>query len=422
MFAGVDTRRVWESYQNGTTETENGTGAVAFLKDYRKLLGLRKTSRGVLRRFDTLESGEPAYEPQASSLRDLAEGIVGQDFVESMNPVPHDDAFEGLEAGEGAVNPGNFPNTSLYYSAITGMLEAQVLMAYDKPEYIADRVAPAQQTSLRSNKLVGIGRLGDQAKIINPGEDHPLLNMTERWVTTPDTVKRGSGIAVTKEAIFFDYTGQILERASTVGDELALNKEKRVLRMLCGLDNPYNYNGTSYNTYLTSGNWINTQSSLPLTDWTALEAARLLFSRMTDQETSERITIRPDTLIVSDGRETAAEQVLNATQLEIRTQSAAQNRWNNNQERGRYTLISSPILEQVLVDSGVSASNALEYWFLMNAGKAFVYMQNWAVQRQTVTADSWTMASKGLVFAVFCNEMGACAVREPRATFKGYSA
>lgn len=417
MFRGVNTRQVLESYQSGETQTRNGTGARAFVRDYRELLGLRRDSAGIMRRFPTIESGEPARDPESSSIRDLALAIVGEDWVQAMNPAHQPDPLDALESADGAITPGNFPNTSLYFSTITGMLEAKALQAYSKPEYIADQVCPAQPSNLRSEKMVGIGRVGDQAKIMLPGESHPLVNGVERFVTTPDTAKRGLGISVTKEAIFFDYTGQVLNWAQAVGDELGLNKEKRVLRHLVGLDNSYNYNGTGYNTYLTAGNWVNKVNPLLLTDWTALENARLLFSRMTDQETGERIMVSPDTLVVTEGRRTAAQQILNAIHLETTTNST-QVRRTANQEAGRYTLLSSAILEQVLIDSGVSAANAMEYWVLMaKALRPFVYMQNWSMQQTAVTPDSYTMANNGVVFALFCDEMGAVAVLEPRGSF-----
>lgn len=431
MFRGHNTRQLYQSYVRGETKSRNGTGPKAFVMDMREALGIQTTADGAIVRRKVLADGQEAFAPEDASIQQLAKAICGEQWVERLNPAvarnPYEglesETAEGLEAAEGAIVPGAFPNTSAYFSSIAGLIEAKALDSYNKPEFIADRVCPAQASTLRSETAIGMGRVGDQAQLMVPGESIPLVGMSERWIKTPDTQKRALGVAVTKEAVFFDLTGDVLNKAATVGDELALNKEKRVLRHLVGIDNSYQYCGTSYNTYLTSGNWINKVNPLSLTDWTNLETARLYFSRMTDQESSERIVVTPDTLVVTDGKKTTADHILNAELHDTYTQSAAQMRRVANQERGRYELISSPILEQIIVASGVSAANALEYFVLMSrAGKPFRYMQNWGITAQPVTADSFTMASKGILYALFCDEMGAVSVWEPRHTFLGVPA
>ena len=68
---------------------------------------------------------------------------------------------------------------------------------------------------------------------------------------------------VTREAIFFDRTHLVLQRAAEVGEVLGLNKEKRLLDLVIGATNNYKWKGTAYNTYYatraTAGpmdNWL----------------------------------------------------------------------------------------------------------------------------------------------------------------------
>ena len=65
---------------------------------------------------------------------------------------------------------------------------------------------------------------------------YPSLGLGEDYIDTPSTTKRGFIVPVTKEAIFFDRTHLILQRAAEVGEVLGLNKEKRLIDLLIGTD------------------------------------------------------------------------------------------------------------------------------------------------------------------------------------------
>ena len=59
---------------------------------------------------------------------------------------------------------------------------------------------------------------------------YPNVGLGEDYIETPSTTKRGFIVPVTREAIFFDRTHLILQRAAEVGEVLGLNKEKRLHR------------------------------------------------------------------------------------------------------------------------------------------------------------------------------------------------
>jgi hypothetical protein len=70
---------------------------------------------------------------------------------------------------------------------------------------------------------------------------YPSLGFGEDYIETPQTTKRGFIVPVTKEAIFFDRTNLILQRAAEVGEVLGLNKEKRLIDLLIGATNNYKW-------------------------------------------------------------------------------------------------------------------------------------------------------------------------------------
>ena len=98
-------------------------------------------------------------------------------------------------------------------------------------------------TRLDGEKIPGIGRIGDEAAEVRPGMPYPSVGLGEDYIETPSTTKRGFIVPVTREAIFFDRTHLILQRAAEVGEILGLNKEKRLLDLVLGATNNYSGRG-----------------------------------------------------------------------------------------------------------------------------------------------------------------------------------
>lgn len=359
--------------------------------------------------------------PEEFGLRTLAESMVGREWVASLQPDGNrGHSYDLLEAGaNAAIQPSAFNNISAFNATVGGLLEVKVLEEYRRPVFIADRLARNIPTRQRSEKLPATSRIGDKALTMNPSDPHPRAQFGERYVTTPETQKRGLAIDVTKEAVFFDLTNQVLMRAEEVGYELGLRKEKLVLDCVMGLTNTYSYRGTGYSTYLTSGNWINDHAN-QLIDWTDLDAADQLFAAMTDQEASERIVVAPNQMLVMPYKAKTAAMILGATNLERRTDTSAQVAHTFNPYGKSIELLSSAIAMQRLTDSAatgggaLSATNAKDYWFYGELNRAFGYMENWAMNVVKANPTDYMMADYGLVLSVFADEMGIPTVLEPR--------
>jgi hypothetical protein len=412
MLDGVSCRRVYESFCSGDSNYNGVSGRQGFVNLVRNQLGLTTD------RFGRPRVENPKFSPNEVSLRELAESVVGANWVRSLEP-GKTQGVRVFEDGNAAITPGNLPNVSAFLGSVSGLLEARLLAAYQTPEFIADRIFQVIPTKVRQSKLIGTGRIGDASRRRNPGDPHARAQFEERHITTPETQQDALAVDVTFEAVFFDQTNSVLEQASSVGRELGLRKEKECFDVFSGHVNPYNYRGVAYNTYLTSGNWINDQSN-PLADWTDLNAARSLFSRMTDQETGERILTTPNALVVSPNQVETANYIMNATAIELRTNSAANVAHANSRESGRYEILSSPVLDQRLTDAdglNLAQSAADAYWWMLVTGgdqSAFVYMENWGMTTQTAATDSYTMADHKLMLSMFANQMGVPMVREPR--------
>jgi glycosyltransferase involved in cell wall biosynthesis len=75
-----------------------------------------------------------------------------------------------------------------------------------------------------------------------------------------------------------------------------------------GVTNTYNRNGTTYNTYLTSGAWINNQVNA-LTDWTSIEKAELLIEAFKQIKTDKKLVVVGDAPYSEEYKQSLREAV-----------------------------------------------------------------------------------------------------------------
>lgn len=101
------------------------------------------------------------------------------------------------------------------------------------------------------------GKASDKSKDLAPLEPYPRTGLTPYTITIPKPVKHGQIVQVSMEAVLADSTAQLIDGAREVGEQVGLERKKRILRVVLGITNNYKRNGTAYNTYLTSGAWVN---------------------------------------------------------------------------------------------------------------------------------------------------------------------
>lgn len=419
MINGANTRRLYESFARGDSQCDGISGGRGFLHLTRKLLGIQYDEQG--RKIFK----DRSMRPEEFDLRELAEALVGQDWYEKLGPRSAGEVAL-MEDATAAVQPSAFNNTAVWNSTVASLLEAKILEGYQRQEFIADRLASVRPTRLRTDRLIGVTEIGDDAEEMKPGQRHPRAQFRERYVTTPETRKRGLAIDITREAVFFDETrGQLLEQAESIGFTLGLRKERLVIDTFLGIDNTHTYKGTTYNTYQAETPWVNDQSN-PLEDWTDIDASQRLFTEMTDPETGEPIAVTARDLLVMPTRELAAWRVLSATSVGSSTQEgdATQSSGNPLSALGFRLLPASVYVYKRITDAdglNIAPENAAQYWFHGDFRRAFAYMENWAIDVRRAEPDSYTMADQDLVLSIFANEMGAPAVIDPRFVVRNHN-
>jgi hypothetical protein len=356
---------------------------------------------------NALSSGE--IKPQEFSIADLFESLVqdGRELRRLFNP--QNGPTNVLAEAAGAVASSDF-------SSITGQILYSMMMTDLKPEaYPFQALIPTQSTQFSGEKIPGIANLGDLAEVVNENEDYPLMGTSEDYIETPETKKRGFIVPVTKEAIFFDRTGELLNKCSKVGDSLLLNKEKRAIDCLVDQNTTahrYKWRGTTYATYQTATPWINTTGAANvLVDWSDLDVVNQLFNAITDPNTGEPVMVEADTIIVTKENEETARRILNATEIVVHsggyavtgnlTETRAPNPMAN-----KYKIATSNLLATRTTDD--------QHWWMGTPSKYARYMENWPITVTQAPAGNADDFNRDIVAKYKCSERGQYAVIEPR--------
>lgn len=357
--------------------------------------------------------------PQDFSIQEVFESFIpeGRDIV---NIGRRFEPISILEAA-GPVGVGQFAN-------ITGQIVySKILEAYQDEEFKFTQLIPTQQTQFNGEKIPGVARLGDQNEIVAEGQQYPFGNISEDWIETPSTVKRGVIVAVTKEAIFFDRTGIILKQAGEVGYWLGYNREIRAID--CVIDentttHRFKWRGTSYATYQTSTPWINSKTSNALVDWTDIDAVEQLFANMVDLNTGTAATIVPGTLIVNPQLAHTAGYIKRMSDFALQAGGFATSgnlvRTNSPNPLGNtpysnsnYNIVSSRLMP------GRTATDT--DWFLGNPERYATYMQNFPLRTETAPPNASEEFNRDIVTQFKASERGAYAVTAPQQMAKSAS-
>jgi len=307
-------------------------------------------------------------------------------------------------------------NTSLFANTMGQIIYSTVLEAYNKIELIGDQLVTIVPTNFSGEKIPGVTRIGDEVEVVREGEPYPSALVAESYVETPETIKRGLMIDVTKEAVFFDRTGLILNRAAAVGEEIAVNREKRILDVVLGVSTVYRRNGGAAEaTYSTD----NTSTSNALIDWQSIDTAEVKFAQITDPDTGEPIEATPNTIIVPPELRVTARRIVNATMTNSDYQpnaSAGTPNTNRETRTGGNSLMNtfSIASNQYVKTRGSSATN----WWYGDPRGAFLYMENWPMTVETQGATSEQAFDRDIVSRSKASERGAAAVLERRKMLK----
>ena len=356
-------------------------------------------------------------EPEQISLKEMAVVFCGEDWYHNLNP---NSSQRFTETSYGAVNSTAFSN-------ITGQLiYSKIHEGYKDPVFIGNQLVTTMKTKLETEKVPGHQSISADAMEVKESMPYPSVGFGESFQQLPSTKKYGLQIGLTKESIFFDRTGMLLNSAKNIGYRLAIRKEKEILDTVIGAQNNYNYRDTNYNTFSTtkvgSVGWINDFSGNALNDWHNIDISLQNFSNINDPDSGDPILIMPDTILVSTAKYMSANRIISATEIRNtvgETETISENPLKN---KGMKVLTSQLLLSRIrdastsgnrtVVETNLNKSK--EFWWIGSPKKAFLYLENWPLTLTKSPKNSEAEFNQDIVQRWRASERGVCAVFDPR--------
>ena len=367
-------------------------------RELRKRIELDGAENTVQHLTEALKQGD--LKPDDFSVRDLAESFLpgGLSQIEQVEVLTEESAI-------------NLVNT------VGVVIDTKIKEAYNQEVFAASKLVRTIPTRLNGEKIHSFGSVAPSDLSVASGATYKTTDLSADYIETPVTAKHGLIIPVTKEAIFFDQTHHLLERAAEVGEILAMHKEKRILDVVLGIKNTYKQNGAAQDTYLSGSSthpWKNLLADNELLNWESIEAAEDVFGAMVDPISGGPILVEPNAVLVMPPKRHLAHRLFYASSVsyeEGQTATTIRNPF------AKYRLISSRLAyQQLKAQQGVT--NPEKVWVIGNFRKAFAYMENWGITVTRSTPGDDADFMRDIVVRFKASERGVPAVIDPRYVVK----
>ena len=179
-------------------------------RELRKRIELDGAERTAEHLTEALKQGD--LKPDDFSIRNLAESFIPGGLTQ-------------IEHMSGANSEWLTEDVGIYLvNTIGAVIDTKIKEAYTQEIFAASKLVRTIPTRLDGEKIHSFGTMSDDDLFVGVGEDYKSASLHADYIETPSTAKHGLIIPVTKEAVFFDQTHHLLERAAEVGEILALNK------------------------------------------------------------------------------------------------------------------------------------------------------------------------------------------------------
>lgn len=363
-----------------------------------------------------MNSREPRIPLEDFSVRELAEALIpnGDEFVRRCDPRNVKTSIDLREAQ-------GYLDSTVFSKLTSQLLFNRVRERFSDPVFAMSRLVETIPSRLAEERFPGVADPVDAAadKVIE-GQPIPHTTMDDDEVSSAKTEKRALIVAITKEAVFFDRTAELMARAGKIGATLGRRKEKNICQTVFDVGankKGFIYNGTSYNVYYTSGGpLVNKKTGNELVTWDDIDESQQIFVGMQDPITGEAIDVTPRHVVVMPAKAMLANSILRAITVSSVGPASA---------RATTTVSSNPVsgLEPYstvhgyneILASGVSAGDAAKYWLHGDISEAFGYVENWPITVSRSPDNSDADFYQDVVFAVKASERGVPICKNPWA-------
>lgn len=260
---------------------------------------------------------EGKYDPERHlNLRELAEATLGRHTFEARL------REYGQRAGwvsESASTEG--VDLSIFRGVIQGNVAAVTELVYEDSASVVDQLvgdAPddAGMDPLQTRKNPVDGVAGDPPRDVAPATDYPRTGFSPHYTEAPVADKVGLIALLPLEFVKANSVRRYINAVKEVARKVMVEMRKRKLRLVTGVTNNYKRNGTSYNTYLTSGDRVNRITNFVIANGPAeIDRLMQLFDGMTNPFTGEPMETDPTAIVTTRGNRFRLKEMLLADTL-----------------------------------------------------------------------------------------------------------
>ncbi len=312
--------------------------------------------------------------------------------------------------------------SSAFPSAVGMLIATRVIEGYEAPGFVGDELVTTMPSRLQGERVVGFTTL-QGPKVVEEGGEYEDSTFGEKYVTTVET-KRGRLIKINEETVWFDQTGQILQRAQNIGRKGREDRERRIIRGVADVastERVYRPSGTAEQLYVGGNNNLRTGNN-PLADWTDIQetlawhAANVTDDREADDEGSAQpIVWMPTHLLTARELTGVSARIFAATLATSGGVEAPSAAILNALGAGSIKPVSSPFLDAA---QGADQYDDASDWFLGDFPRQFVYKEIWPLQVFRAPAQSPDQFYRDVIAAFKVREYGDVNATDERLVVK----
>lgn len=325
-----------------------------------------------------------------------------------------------LEEAAGATSTTAFLNITQQFAY------QKVLDAYDVPSRIFSGAIPSRPSKFKKERVPGISHVGDESDVVEEGKPYPEVGVSEDWIDTPETKKRGMIARATKEAVFFDQTGEFMNRLGFLGEWQGVNDEKRAIT--CVVDagettkNQYRYTWrnakiATYGDNSGTHTWDNLVAGNTLAEYSDIQAAWQALVEILDPYTGEPQNVTVKHLCVPPALAFtvpfALKGMVKRTAPGYATTGTPTSSEIPNPTAdiiGSIQTMSSQLFRTI---SGSDVN-----WFLGDLSAAFEQIENWPLTVTTLGAGSQLEFDSDIIFQAKVSKRSTYSTVNPRKVIK----
>lgn len=256
------------------------------------------------------------FSPDQFHVREAAEAAFGAGWERRLRAVSANREWV-TEAATGATD------VTAFRDVIQGLTVAQIETGYEEATSIIGEMYDTWETPGSPTGVKDIFEpfsAIDNPKPIPPMTEYPRTGFQGLKVTAPEPIKHGQIGVLSLETVKENDSKGFLKSMIDVGRNVGDYVNDLRIRVVTGLTNNYVQNGTSYNTYLGSGAWVN-----QLDDWNIangpveFDRSNRLFEQLTHPVTGRSIKVTATGVLAVAAQHFQIRSIVRAT--EIRTTS-----------------------------------------------------------------------------------------------------